>query len=190
MKTTLSRLAASILLVGGLQAATIGYTVSLSGANEVPPNASPGTGTALVTYDDLAHTLRLQVGFGGLMGNVTVAHIHCCTAIAATGTAGAATTVPTLLGFPVGVTAGFYDNTLDLTQATSWNPTFITNNGGTTASAEAAFVAGLSQYKAYLNIHSSSFPSGEISGFLVPEPSSALLLLVPLAALAIRRRRA
>lgn len=187
MKTIILRLATSILLTGAAHAATIAYTASLNGANEAPPNSSTGSGTATVTYDDVAHTLRVQAGFGGLQGTVTAAHIHCCTAVQSLGTAGVASQTPTFVGFPTG-TGGFYDATFDLTLASSWNATFITNNGGTTASAEAALAAGLAQYKAYLNIHTTVFPGGEIRGFLVPEPASALLLLAPLAALAIRRR--
>ena len=40
--------------------------------------------------------------------------------------------------FPLGVTSGTYDNTLDMTQATSYNPAYVTATGGTTAGAEAA----------------------------------------------------
>jgi hypothetical protein len=50
--------------------------------------------------------------------------------------------------------------------ASSYNPSFVTNNGGTPASAWAALRAGISAGKAYLNIHSTTFPGGEIRGFL------------------------
>jgi len=57
-------------------------------------------------------------------------------------------------------------HTLDLTQASSWNPAFVTANGGTVGGAEAALAAGLNAGHAYLNIHTTMFPGGEISGFL------------------------
>ena len=42
-----------------------------------------------------------------------------------------ATGVPTFLGFPTGVTNGYYDHTFDLTLASSFNPAYVTANGGT-----------------------------------------------------------
>jgi hypothetical protein len=75
------------------------------------------------------------------------------------------------------VTSGSYDLTLDLTQASSYNPAFVTANGGTLASAEAALLLAMAEGKAYFNIHSTVVPGGEIRGFLaVPEPSAMLLL--------------
>jgi hypothetical protein len=52
---------------------------------------------------------RSAVSFSGLIGSVTVAHIHCCTAAAEAGTAAVATPTPTSPGFPVAVTSGSYD---------------------------------------------------------------------------------
>jgi hypothetical protein len=50
--------------------------------------------------------------------------------------------------------------------SSSYNPSYVTNNGGTPATAFAALRAAISAGKAYLNIHSSMFPGGEIRGFL------------------------
>jgi hypothetical protein len=161
------------------------YTTVLSGAAEAPANASLGTGTGLVVLDSTALTMRVVTSWSGLTGNVTVAHIHCCTAVGNTGTAGVATVTPTFTGFPVGVTSGSYDVTFDMTAATgSWNNAFRTANGGTNASAFAALMTGMDAGKAYLNIHSSAFGGGEIRGFLnaVPEPGSMALVALALAA--------
>ena len=49
---------------------------------------------------------------------------------------------------------------------TSYNLAFVTAHGGTTASAAAALLAGLEAGQAYLNIHTTMFPGGEIRGFL------------------------
>ena len=168
------------------------YSVALDGPSEAPPNASPGTGVGEVDYDDVLKTLMVKVTFSGLLGTTTASHIHSATAVANTGTAGVATTTPTFLGFPLGVTSGSYSNLLDLTLATSYNPSFVAANGGTTASAEVALAAGMAAGKAYLNIHTTSFPGGEIRGFLtaIPEPSSlALLGLSVPAVLWVARRR-
>ncbi|HET9278514.1 MAG TPA: CHRD domain-containing protein [Flavitalea sp.] len=142
------------------------YWVSLSGPAEVPPNNSPGTGKALITIDAVANTMRVQATFSGLLAGVTASHIHAPTAVAGTSTAGVATTLPTFPGFPAGVTAGTYDQTFNMLLSSSYNPAYVTSNGGTPASAFAALRAAISAGKAYLNIHSSMFQPGEIRGFL------------------------
>ncbi|NCT82974.1 MAG: CHRD domain-containing protein [Comamonadaceae bacterium] len=176
------------------QALLVSYAATLSGSAEAPPNASPGTGSALLTIDTVLHTMSLQVTFSGLLAGVTASHIHCCTTVAGSGTAGVATTTPTFPGFPGGVTAGSYDHLFDLLDAGSWNPSFVTAHGGTPAMAEADFLTGLAQGKAYLNIHTTQFPGGEIRGFLtavtaLPEPASLALAGMALAGLAATRRR-
>lgn len=148
-------------------AAQIITATGLSGANENPPNGSPGTGQAFVTLDTTTHQLRVQVSFSGLTSNTTMAHIHCC--IAPPSNVGVATTVPAFVGFPLGVTAGSMDQTYDTLQSGTWNAAFITNNGGTPAGAEAALAAGLAAGQAYLNIHTVQFGPGEIRGFLQPQ---------------------
>jgi hypothetical protein len=166
--------AVALATAGAANAAVVSYSVVLNGPSESPPNASPGTGVGQVDVDAAAHTMRVQVTFSGLLGPTTASHIHAPTAVALTGTAGVATTTPYFAGFPIGVTAGSYDNTLDMTQASSYNPTYITNNGGTTASAEAALFAAIAAGKAYLNIHTQTFTGGEIRGFLLaPVPAVA-----------------
>jgi hypothetical protein len=77
--------------------------------------------------------------------------------------------------------------------ATSYNPAFVTANGGTVASAEPVLLAGLSAGDAYLNIHTTNFGGGEIRGFLhaVPEPSTWAMMILGFAGvgfMAYRRR--
>jgi hypothetical protein len=168
-----------LALAGISQGDVIHYAATLSGPAESPANASPGTGIANVLYDDVAHTMRVVVSFTGLTAGVTASHIHAPTAAAGTGTAGVATTTPTFTGFPSGVTFGTYDHTFDMTLASSYNSSFVTNNGGTTAGAEAALFAAMAAGKTYLNIHTTNFPGGEIRGFLhnVPDAASTASLL-------------
>jgi CHRD domain/PEP-CTERM motif len=175
-------------------AAILIYDAALSGPAESPPNVSPGTGFAEVTINDIADTMRVQVTFSGLLAPTTASHIHCCTALPGTGTAGVATTVPTFTGFPLGVTSGTYDQTFDMTQATSYNPAFVTANGGTPSTAFVALLSGLNAGDAYLNIHTTTSPNGEIRGFLhaVPEPSTWAMMILGFAGIgfmAYRRSR-
>jgi hypothetical protein len=154
------------------------YTASLNGANEVPDAATPGSGSAVVTIDDVANTMRVQIDFSGLLGNTTASHIHCCQPAGTN--AGVATTTPTFAGFPLGVTSGSYDQTLDMTLASSFNPAFVTAHGGNVDQARADLFAGIAAAQSYLNVHTSMFPGGEIRGQLlarVPEPASWAMMI-------------
>jgi hypothetical protein len=157
------------LLVGlpTAQAAPVLYTATLAGASENPAVASPGTGATNVTIDTTAHTLQVITSFTGLTSNTTASHIHCC-AVPPTN-AGVATTTPSFVGFPLGVTSGSMNQTYDMTLAGSWNAAFITANGGTPATAEAALAAGLAAGQAYHNIHTVNFPGGELRGNLAAQ---------------------
>lgn len=168
------------------------FTTNLTGANEVPPVASGGTGFAMVTFNLAMHTLQVSANFSNLTGTVSAAHIH---AAAPPGSnAGVATQTPTFMGFPSGVTSGTYSMTFSTLATATWNPAYITANGGTAQGAETAFVAALNNGQAYFNIHTSFAGGGEIRGWFapVPEPSTTMLLGVAIVggAAAWRRRRA
>lgn len=192
--TRLAALALAATALPSTANAAIVYDALLDGPSAFPANSSPGTGHASAVYDAATHMLTLHVSFSGLLGNTTAAHIHGPTAAPFTGTAGVATTTPSFAGFPLGVTSGTFDTALDLTAAGSYNPSFVTNNGGTTASAEAALAAALADGKAYFNIHTTVFAGGEIRGFfvpVVPEPASWAMMIggFALAGAMLRGRR-
>jgi len=165
--------------------------VVLFGTDFEPEAAgATGSGTAQLTWDSVARTLAIEATWAGLSGATTVAHIHCCTAVAGTGTAGVAVTPTTLPGFPVGSTSGSYDILLDLTSAATYTSGFLSGaGGGSTAGAEAALIQGFYDGTSYFNIHTALFPAGEIRGFLapstVPEPSTYALLLLGLGAIGV-----
>ena len=168
-----------LLLPLSAQAIPVTFTANLSGANENPAVNTPATGLATVILDAQAHTIQINVTFSGLTSNTQAAHIHCCAAPPTN--AGVATTVPAFPGFPLGVTSGNYSSAvLLLTDAGTYNPTFVTAQGGL-LNAEAVLVNGIQNGLTYLNIHTVNFPGGEIRGPLsdsvsVPEPSSFILL--------------
>jgi len=158
----------------------------------VAQTGSPGVGQEYLTLTGTS--LAVNITFSGLTSPSTASHVHCCTGMPFVGTAAPATQVPSFPGFPLGVTSGTYSQIFDLMLASSYNPAFLAANGGSVDAARAALVAGLSSSTAYGNIHTSSFPSGEIGGYFAlttPEPSSALMLapgLVTLAGVARKRR--
>src|SRR5882672_7731134 len=108
-------MAALMLPVPTAHAIPITFVANLSGANEVPAVASPGTGLATVILDPTAQTLQVNATFSGLTSNDVAAHIHCCQPLGTN--AGVATTVPAFPGFPLQVTSGTYSSAVfDLTQ--------------------------------------------------------------------------
>lgn len=172
LRSLIASLAGVALLTAAsaAQSATLIYSTTMLGSNEVPPTGSPATGFTLVTIDDVANSMNVQVTFSGLTGGpAAAAHIHCCTPIGTnTGVAVGFT------GFPA-ATSGTYNNTFDLTNASIYTSAFLMASGNTAAGAEAALLAGLASNRAYSNIHNATFGGGEIRGFLragIPEPEA------------------
>ncbi len=167
------------------------YAAPLKGISEIPAANTPGNGYATVTVDFDLLTMRVQVTFADLLGNVTASHIHCCTVTPGAANVPVATQTPSFVNFPTGVKAGTYDQTFDMSLASSYSAGFITNHGGTVGTAFNDLVAGLDSGNAYLNVHTSLFPGGEIRALLapVPEPDTYALMLGGLGVLAWAARR-
>ncbi|HOY76998.1 CHRD domain-containing protein [Dokdonella sp.] len=162
-------LAAALSFAGATPCAfgQVVYTTTLSGAAEVPPNASTGVGSATITYFPATSMMTVSTSFSGLSGVATAAHIHCCTS--STTNAGVATQTPNFDGFPIGIAAGTYEHTFGMTLSSSYNPAFVTASGGSVTAALQRLLEGMGNRTAYFNIHSMSFPGGELRGNLVEQ---------------------
>jgi hypothetical protein len=153
-------------------AAVIAFTASASaqirflettmdGTEEVPPNNSPGTGTARVRLNIATGEVVLTGSYSGLLANSTLAHIH-----------GLA---------PRGATAS---PIVDLTHSFATSGTV-----GGSGVLNQTQIDGMLNGLTYINVHSTQFAAGEIRGQfeLVPAPGAGGVLA--LAALAVMRRR-
>jgi hypothetical protein len=175
---------ATVVLLANATANAQFYVANLDGLSESTPNASAGTGFAQVTLDLALHTLQIDVTFSGLSGTTTAAHIHAPTPTPLSGVAGVATQTPYFTGFPIGVTSGTYSHIFDTLDAATYNPTYVTANTDA-AGAEAALALALADGTAYFNIHSTTFPGGEIRGFLVPVPEPTTIGLIVIGGVAV-----
>ncbi|MFS2082547.1 CHRD domain-containing protein [Telluria sp. Tellsp131] len=194
MKRVLSVLAlaaasTAVAVPAGAAPADPSYRAVATGALEIPPNPSPGT--SLVTIDLGGKEMFVDMPFRDLDGTTTDAHIHCCTGTAFTGVAPVA--VP-FQDFPMGVTAGTYSKAIPLDDAMSYDPAFVSTHGGTASSAETALIDAINANEAYVNIHTSLYPNGELRGWLVaappvPETAEWSMLAVGLAGLMWMSRR-
>ena len=185
LRSTLRQLA----ILGAVAAAPVilpaqTWSATLLGSNEVPPTGSTGGGTIKVVL--ASNILTVTESYFGLTGPATGAHIHCCAAAGVN----AAIAVP-FTNFPAAA-AGSYTQTFDLTQSVSFTSAFLTANGGTAASGQAALVAGLNAGLAYANIHDAAFAGGEVRGQLAvvtPEPGTVALTAAGLLALVVAARK-
>lgn len=170
LKRSLRLLAAAALLVAapmGAQATTT-FQAVLGGIQEVPPNASPATGLATVVLNNSQDQITVDVSWTGLLAPASAGHIH-----------GPA---------PVGSNAGVM---FPLAGVSGTSGSIVTQQFAISPTQ----VNWLQQGLLYVNIHTSTFPGGEIRGQLtvVPEPSSLLSLagcLPALGLLKLRRRSA
>ena len=182
----LASVAAVTLAASAAQGAIVQYSASLNGPSESPPNQSPGIGSATFDFDTITHSLTMSINFSGLVGTTTVAHIHADTAVAGTGTAGVASG---LTSWTTGLQSGSYNNTINLLSTASYGSSYLAAHGGTAASAETDLLAAMSNGRAYLNLHSTTYPGGEIRGFIYQVPAPGMLALIGMCGVLSGRRR-
>jgi hypothetical protein len=141
MKVTLNLLILILTIIGlsGTASAATYFTGNLSAAQEVPTNASTGTGFGRVTLNDAETQITASVYYSGLTSpGTTVGHIHGPAAVGVNG--------PVM--FNLAPTAG-------QTSGSVVNATFAVT---------ASQVADLKAGSLYFNIHTTTNAGGEIRG--------------------------
>ena len=123
-----------------LAADATAFESKLSGANEVPANASPGSGTLKASLDKHTSVLNWTVTYSGLTGPVKAGHFH--------GPAAAGTNAGVALGLTGGVQSPIKGS----------------------ATLTAAQMDELKAGKWYVNPHTAANPGGEVRGQVMPSP--------------------
>lgn len=134
------------------QAATL-FSANLTSSQQVPPNSSTATGFGTVLLNDAQNMIAVNFTYTGLTTQVTVGHIH--------GPAPLGVNAPVLFDFTSALPPASTSGTI-AEQMFSINPTQVNNLRG-----------GL----LYFNLHSTTFPGGEIRGQIAAVPESQPLSL-------------
>lgn len=129
----------------GTAPADASYVAVLSGANEIPPRPTPGSGSA--TFEVRGGVATYQVMVANLSAPATVAHLL----IGGTSSVGLV-----IASLPVGAATGVIANgMIDLRGAITFNNTTISGD-----SLRALFENG----NAYVNVYTATYPGGEVRG--------------------------
>ena len=127
-------------LCGVARADHIDFKADLSGASEVPPVTTAGTGAATATLDTASKTLTWTVDYSGLSGPATAAHLHG----------------PAAPGANAGVLVPLNGN-------------LATPIKGSATLTDAQ-ISDLEAGECYVNVHTAANKPGEIRGQLVRTP--------------------
>ena len=131
----------------------------LIGFEEVPANVTPATGDFSATIDETAQTITFTLTFSGLEGTTTASHIHVGQFDVAGGVSAFLCGGGSKPACPASGTV-----TGTIVAADVLGP----NAQGVEPGAFDKLVQAIEAGKAYVNVHSSRFPNGEIRGQIKP----------------------
>lgn len=140
---------------GGLE-----FTAVLSGAQEVPGNASEGVGRVVAKFDKALTRVYVDVRIRGLTGSLFASHFHC-NRPGANGPVAVGLISPGPLMFDGERITGTLTNA-DFVSATDCSPV-VDRPVNNIAALAFAMRDGL----VYLNVHTDFAPSGEIRGQMI-----------------------
>jgi len=137
-------------------AETVQFKADLKGATQVQPNQTVGTGTVTATYDSTTKQLLWKGSYSRLSGPPTAAHIHG----------------PAPFGANARLVVWISDNVSQCSQGAckSNHDTMahsLPNPFEGTATLTDAQANDLMSGLYYVNIHTDSYPSGELRGQLI-----------------------
>ena len=163
------------LLLGCVAVAQWDFQAFLTGSSEVPPNASAATGTAtlVLNAEQTRLTMHLTV-FGLDLNEVTGLHIHNAPV--------ASTEV-----WSLGLSASIMILTATCLLTPRLGRLFRPGPTGGQQHDLADQLNNLFAGNLYINVHTPTFPGGEIRGQIVPEPATVTLML--LGSLGLLRRK-
>jgi hypothetical protein len=127
-------------VVGMAQAAPVSFSVPLTGAQQVPPVQTSGSGSAALTYDPDTRVVTWNITFSGLSSDATMAHFHG----------------PAAAGANAGVAVWLSQKGAAVTSP-------ITGQATLTPAQAQEFTSG----QLYINVHTKTNPNGEIRGQVV-----------------------
>ena len=138
-----------LALTGALtlaQAAPVSFDVPLTGAQQVPPVQTAGSGSAALTYDPGTRVVTWNISFSGLSSQATMAHFHG----------------PAAAGKNAGVKVWLSQ------KGTKEVASPMTGQDTLSPDDAKMFEAG----DMYINVHTKDHPGGEIRGQVVPPKSN------------------
>jgi hypothetical protein len=163
MKT--STVLTSLLALLSVQSTVGGHAVALSGANEVPAVSTTVTGSATIDLLDngtIEYNVTLANPDGVALLGAAGAHIHC---------AGSGMNGPVVAFLAQPVDGGLLTSLVGFSGVLNDSSIIADTCGSTIAMLYASIVSG----SAYINVHSTENPSGEVRGNMVKNVISVSL---------------
>ena len=156
-KTGIVAAAFALAACGGSSGPATHFTATLSGANEVPANASTATGTASYTLNGT--TVNYTITYTGLSAAPSGSHIH----VGPAGVSGSV--VVPFTGLPT-TTSGTFSGSFTASNVAAGTAGGVTITAGSLDSLLAAMRAG----NTYTNVHAApTYGGGEIRGQNQPQ---------------------